>query len=184
MPRYTPLYGLPALAPTERARDIADVDWDNALLVEAILAKRGAVPLGADLQGLLKRLTPYSFRASARESVAINGVTQIGESMLYRSGDNIGSTAWDDGVLTMPPGSGGEYLVSVSIRNTTGGRVWLTKNGTSDDTRFGFQDGLNAVSTLTVSLDAGDTLRPWATSSAASLSDSTGTVFTVRRLVV
>lgn len=56
MPRYTPLYGLPALAPTDRGRDIADIDWANAQRIEAILANEGQLPLDADLVSLVTRL--------------------------------------------------------------------------------------------------------------------------------
>ncbi|PZE84153.1 hypothetical protein [Curtobacterium sp. MCBD17_032] len=64
MPRRTPLYGLPALSPTDRARDIADVDWANALELEAILAQQGQMPLSTELVDLVTRMNQIEARAS------------------------------------------------------------------------------------------------------------------------
>lgn len=57
MPRTTPLYGLPALSPDDRARDIADIDWQNAQRIEQILANEGRPPLASELVDLIKRLS-------------------------------------------------------------------------------------------------------------------------------
>ncbi|GAA3342984.1 hypothetical protein GCM10017714_33690 [Curtobacterium pusillum] len=65
--RTTPLYGIPAFESADRARDIADIDWDRAKLLEAILANQGQPPLGSDLQSLItavNALTPVTAAAS------------------------------------------------------------------------------------------------------------------------
>jgi hypothetical protein len=73
MPRTTPLYGLPALSPSDRVRDLADIDWANAQKIEQILANEGQLPLGADLVSLIRRVNnldsdtgwlPVSYRNS------------------------------------------------------------------------------------------------------------------------
>jgi hypothetical protein len=54
--RYTPLYRLPALEGGDTAKTIYDQSWAAMLAVEAALANEGQLPLGGDLQALIKRM--------------------------------------------------------------------------------------------------------------------------------
>ncbi|MBF4613277.1 hypothetical protein [Curtobacterium sp. VKM Ac-1376] len=63
MSRYTPTYALPAFASTDRVRDLADIDYQNALKLEAILQNQGQPPLDSDLATLMARtnLLPWTY---------------------------------------------------------------------------------------------------------------------------
>lgn len=199
MVRYTPLYQLPALSPTDRARQIADIDWANAQAIEAILANQGQPPLNSDLVSLVTRLNaietatkPYSLLVAPAADLAVPGTTLIGQSMDYKSGTNIPATAWSKatGAVTMPAGSDGEYIAVVALRFLTGSptrcQAFLSVNGTGADQRMNFQDGSqNVMSAGTITLKAGDQVYPqgW-TDASGSKSTASATRFSLRRLVV
>jgi len=196
MPRYTPLYRLPALDVTDRARSIADIDWQNAQVIEAILRNQGQPPLGSDLVSLITRLNtleasskPFTATMRPPTDVAIGGTTNIGLAMNYASGTNIPSSAWDKstGALTIPAGGGGMYLLSHGIRCTSGPtqvQAFFGVNGTDAPNRILFNDGItNVISTGPVELKAGDTVAPMGWSNNASAKSTASAMqFVVKRL--
>jgi hypothetical protein len=128
----------------------------------------------------------YQLKASPSGDFSFSGSTHIGPRMAFESSVGIPSSAWSGGILTMPTGSDGTYLVSLSIRVTNPGsatiQAFLTLNGTAASSRLGFQDGANATATFPLQLAAGDQLYPWAFSSGTSVTAATATSFSVYRL--
>lgn len=160
MPRNTPLYGLPALAPSDRGRDIADIDWANALRIEAILANNGQLPLSADLVGLVKRLNPLDQTAWATPDVRGGQIAtstvqycRTGGAVFLRGGHI--PTQDDQLLFTLPtgfrPGMTGLYRVDRGPGATNIARISVQANG---EVYFLQSGGTGAINFASVSFRA------------------------------
>jgi len=101
MPRTTPLYQLPALAPTDKARDIAEIDWANAQRIEQILANEGRPPLASELVDLIKRLNALETAPKGRAQQG-GIVTATGNVAAQSYGPNF-DVKFTAGLFTKPP---------------------------------------------------------------------------------
>lgn len=109
--RTTPLYGIPAFESSDRGRDLADIDWQRAKLLDAILANQGQPPLGSDLQTLLGRTVDSGWITVAKAGARVGDFTAQTDvayrkagAMVLLSGALFSSSAPSENIVFTLPG--------------------------------------------------------------------------------
>ncbi len=124
MPRYTPLYGLPALDPSDKLRTLADTDWANAQTIESILANQGQPPLGSDLQSLITRLNAAETKVKGTAQLVTSRASNVAVAGAGFRTISPGAALVDSakgynaqtGQYTVPTGLGGVWQITAALR--------------------------------------------------------------------
>jgi hypothetical protein len=127
--RYTPTYALPAFAPTDRVRDLADIDYQKSLKLEAILANQGQPPLDSDLVDIMARtnLLPWTYPVLQNGWTNASGqrvrYTKFGPLAMLQGRASGGNATT---MFTLPPGYRPGQLIRLTALNGTGSAATLT----------------------------------------------------------
>lgn len=163
--RFTPVYNLPALDERSTGKDIYEQSWSIASELERVLLNTGQVPIGADLQSLLRRVTALEsgagpkiggtlIRSSAAAALGANVWTAITSAGQWVAEQPLAGVTFD-GRLTIQ--TDGVYQVAMGVKGdaTASFIVAMQKN----DTRPGYGYVLATTATGVASYTAASAVK-------------------------
>lgn len=122
--RYTPIYRLPALEGSSTAKEVYEQSWATALELERVLLNTGQMPIGADLQSLLKRVSALEtgagpkiggtmIRSTADKGLVTGAWNPIMDPSLWQPEQPLSGIDWD-GRMTVK--TDGMYQLSLGVK--------------------------------------------------------------------